>query len=602
MLVVTGLSERIRMKNIINFLSTILLLLVFTAFQSSKARPETVMIDFESSSNPLAVPGADATNLYEDLGVTFPSGPIIMGGAGNQVLQQGDPPPGRLECSPLVIELDTELGVRRVGMRVINRHLRYYTVQAFSGATQVDEYVFWAPIPPPPPYEFVLYRDITLEAADDEGDITRIVVNPPSDCFDLASIDNLTLETACVCSDPVSFTDPNLAAAVREQLGGGISDLSRLTALNAKSRGIVSLEGLECATNLTHLILKDNNISDLEPIAKLEKLQRLDLSLNDITDVLHLKDLVNLVGLRISHNKISDVEPLASLTNLTDLRMANNQITDVSELEGLTELVTLLIQDNNIDDISVLANYSKLEGLQARNNGFSSIEALRGLNKLRGVFISSNNIVDIGPLSGEPLYGKPDLVSLKLGNNQIVNINALETLTSLEWLELHNNHIVDVSVLGALNNLKLLSLGNNLIDESTLGTDSDGNGVNDILDIPHLEKLYINDAGISNIEFIGSLGYLKDLRAGGNNIDNVSSLESLPLDHVTIHNNLINNIGPLERNTNLTMGDALWVQGNCLDITGGDSAYIASLRRLNDTDLSREEFVYSPQKLATSCP
>ncbi len=67
--------------------------------------------------------------------------------------------------------------------------------------------------------------------------------------------------------------DPNLAAAVREELGLTTDDiltaevLQNLRILIAQDRQIVDLTGLEYAVNLTKLPLVENQISDIAPLA-----------------------------------------------------------------------------------------------------------------------------------------------------------------------------------------------------------------------------------------------------------------------------------------------------------------------------------------------
>ncbi len=188
---------------------------------ASPAFADRVDISFDQRDNPAAINGAEATNLYTAQGVRFPSRPKIgrIAGGGtdtNQVLIQGtssggpDPLPIRVVCSPLEISFATAMDVRTVRMRFHNRHLRYYTVDAYSNAgVEIDRYVFNPPSAGPPFPRIELYRDITVRASSGEASITRVAVNPPSDCFDLAVIDNLSFDTA----NPVVSIDPVPAPA-----------------------------------------------------------------------------------------------------------------------------------------------------------------------------------------------------------------------------------------------------------------------------------------------------------------------------------------------------------------------------------------------------
>ncbi len=69
---------------------------------------------------------------------------------------------------------------------------------------------------------------------------------------------------------PVTFLDSNLEAAIREaiEVDGPIyaSDLVGLSSLNAVERNITDLTGLEHCTSLTELSLRNNQISDIEPL------------------------------------------------------------------------------------------------------------------------------------------------------------------------------------------------------------------------------------------------------------------------------------------------------------------------------------------------
>ena len=90
---------------------------------------------------------------------------------------------------------------------------------------------------------------------------------------------------------PVSIPDPNLAAAIRREIGNAITTqtLLNLTQLEAPNSGITDLTGLEHAHNLRELNLGDeyidgeeinsNTISDPSPLAGLTRLTLLNLSL-----------------------------------------------------------------------------------------------------------------------------------------------------------------------------------------------------------------------------------------------------------------------------------------------------------------------------------
>ena len=310
----------------------------------------------------------------------------------------------------------------------------------------------------------------------------------------------------------VNIPDPNLAAAIRAELGVGTlttHNLLKLRQLHASGYEIEHLTGLEHAhnlytlslgdnnisdisplaelKNLRQLLLPDNNISDISPLAKLTQLERLWLHRNNISDILPLAELKNLEELLLGDNNISDVSPLAGLTKLEQLGLHRNNISDISPLAGLTKLILswdiLLYAKNlsellpfagrlehltfsykNISDISPLAEFKNLVSLDLRNNNISDVSPLAELKNLRQLLLPDNNISDISPLAE-----LTQLNSLVLQDNNISDISPLAQLTQLNSLNLENNNIFDVSPLAKLTQLNSLVLqSNNISDVSPL--------------------------------------------------------------------------------------------------------------------------------------
>ena len=155
----------------------------------------------------------------------------------------------------------------------------------------------------------------------------------------------------------VTIPDPNLRAVVETARGKAagdtiiVADMETLIALHGRPN-ISDLTGLEHATNLTRLVLRDNNITDLSPLAGLTNLTDLRLGNNNITDISPLAGLTNLTWLDLGDNNISDISPLAGLTNLTWLDLSINNISDISPLAGLVNLTEIRLDHNPIADTS----------------------------------------------------------------------------------------------------------------------------------------------------------------------------------------------------------------------------------------------------------
>jgi Tol biopolymer transport system component len=125
--------------------------------------------------------------------------------------------------------------------------------------------------------------------------------------------------------ETVAFADSSLEGAVRailEKSEGEEIDLLALTQLDAGGRGITALGGIEQLENLQVLVLKDNAIADISPLAGLAQLKLLDLDNNQVVDISPLSGLAKLEGVILDNNRIEDLTPLLGLENL---RMATAQ-------------------------------------------------------------------------------------------------------------------------------------------------------------------------------------------------------------------------------------------------------------------------------------
>ena len=98
----------------------------------------------------------------------------------------------------------------------------------------------------------------------------------------------LIVFASCSPPEPVEFPDPNLAAAVREELSLSPdepimdSQLRDLKDLMIIGKEIKDLTGLENAKGLTSLYLNNNQISDLSPI-QIEKTGDFPLAIIKLT-------------------------------------------------------------------------------------------------------------------------------------------------------------------------------------------------------------------------------------------------------------------------------------------------------------------------------
>ena len=114
------------------------------------------------------------------------------------------------------------------------------------------------------------------------------------------------------------------------------------------------------------------------------------LSDNQITAVSPLAELKNLIRLELRRNAIRDVAPLAGLKNLRILSLDSNQITDIGPLANLTLLGNLSLRDNEISDLASLVGLKNLESVTVRGNAlsYSSIHTHIPVLQERGIEVS----------------------------------------------------------------------------------------------------------------------------------------------------------------------------------------------------------------------
>ena len=289
----------------------------------------------------------------------------------------------------------------------------------------------------------------------------------------------------------VHFPDSNLRTAVAEVLGKSANapitaeEMKGLGRLDAYSRGIRDLTGLQFAANLNWLDVRENQISDLSPIAGLITLRTLRLDDNAISDLAPVKGLRELIGLEFNRNSVSDLSPVWGLSNLEFLAIKHNStfdISDLSPLQGLINLKHLYISATNQSIMSFVAGLTQLEYIGFGIDGISDISPLAGATNLKGIFTWGNPISDLSPLAGltklervdicgaelsdlSPLAGLTNLKELYLVDTGLTDISPVASLTGLNRLNIRLNQISDISPLAGLTQLKWVALDNNNISD-----------------------------------------------------------------------------------------------------------------------------------------
>ena len=365
---------------------------------------------------------------------------------------------------------------------------------------------------------FDLSTPITL--ADDEN----VIAVEADDLAHNTDSDAVTVTKLCGGTPPaiITFDDPILEAAVRLRLNKPTgdftpSDIPLLTSLNASSKSITDLSGLEWFTDLTNLSLHSNQISDLTPLKCLTNLRLLDLRYN---------------------NLISDISPLAAMTEMTQLYLTRNQITDISHLAGMTKLTELWLDSNLISNISYLSAMTELRHLFLGSNQITDTSALSGLTKITWLTLYLNQIGDL-----DDLDRMTNLRRLRAYSAQISDISGIGGVsTTMRFLDLrYNNLISDVSPLAAMTEMTQLYLTQNKISD-----------ISHLAGMTKLTELWLDSNLISNISYLSAMTELRHLFLGSNQITDTSALSGLTkITWLTLYLNQIGDLDDLDRMTNL---------------------------------------------------
>ncbi|MEK9772213.1 MAG: leucine-rich repeat domain-containing protein [Opitutae bacterium] len=322
--------------------------------------------------------------------------------------------------------------------------------------------------------------------------------------------------------------EPALQNAIARSLGVSERSLTkslvekRLLRLQANDLGIRDLTGLEHATNLESLVLRDNLIDDLSPIENLSKLKNLDLSGNRLTDLSTLARLTapSLRILNLSRNRLLGLSGVAGFRALAQLDVSSNALIDLEGVGKLQGLVNLYAQGNQLGRVENFVDRN-------RNKEFDEGETFTDE--------SGNGKRDTDPLI--ELKRLPNLASLHLYDNRIELVDQMQDLPALHTLLLSGNLIETISPLSRFQSLKILALGNNRIHT-----------LKGLHDLKNLERLNLSENQICDLRILRELKKLNDLDLNTNLITDVSDLSGLSQIHTLgLSRNLIRDPSPILR-------------------------------------------------------
>ena len=120
---------------------------------------------------------------------------------------------------------------------------------------------------------------------------------------------------------------------------------------------IILLSGIQF-NNLKELVLKNNNITNFEPLKdlKAKNLQKIDLSYNGIYNIESLTNIINnnenIEDINLSHNKIKEIEPVKDIkgNNPIIIDFSSNEIKEIKEVENFNKFLKNKVVDIKLDN------------------------------------------------------------------------------------------------------------------------------------------------------------------------------------------------------------------------------------------------------------
>ena len=251
------------------------------------------------------------------------------------------------------------------------------------------------------------------------------------------------------------------------------------------------------------------------------------------------------------------------VNNISDVKSA--EIINIPDDNLKAALNKILDKDKKAD----ITNH-ELESLESLRLGYEDIRNLEGLQyciNLTSLDLTGNEIIDIGDLSG-----LKNLKTLTLSENKIDKISGLSGLSNLTQLDLNYNEIEEISGLSELSNLEYLNLDNNKIIE-----------VSNLSGLKNLKGLYLSENKIDKISGLSELKNLEYLDLTGNEKIDISDLSGLKnLSSLDLSCNKIRDISDLSGLKNLSSLDL-----SCNKIR--DISALSGLKNLRNLNLMNNE-------------
>lgn len=372
---------------------------------------------------------------------------------------------------------------------------------------------------------------------------------------------------------------------------GPVSNIKELQSLNISGSAVSNLQALSEMENLRELYCSNTSISDLTPLKGNRRLSKIYCDHSGIHDaeasaftqnnpftlVIYdtealktwwrelpiywkavfskqikvdsdptteqLHQIINMQELDLSGNTfMQNLMPVSRLTNLRSLNISNTEIGYLQPIQGLSNLESLNISHTYISDLKPLQDMDNLKYLNIMNTPVKDFSALINDKNIEVIEADSTTI------------GKSQVVALKEIQRQVTVVYQTEALQAwwngLDpiWQAIFRNAIGSQSE--TPNALELQQIVD--LRELEITTEFPIVSIEPLTSLMWLERLTINNQGVSDIKPLENKEFLLELNAQNNPISTLSPIESSTmLELLNIENTQIKDLGPLSKMNNL---------------------------------------------------
>ena len=344
------------------------------------------------------------------------------------------------------------------------------------------------------------------------------------------------------CYEGTFIPDNNFEAYIESQgWGNGVTGdnyvdvnaIKTVTTVDASSKNISDLTGIEGFESLINLNIRENTISSID-----------------------LTNNINLETLDVFTNNLTQID-VSKNTKLKEFHIGANQITNLN-VSMLPDLMKLWTFNNTNLALLDLTNNTLLEVLNCSSNNIAELNLNNNL-ELQVLYCDSNVIMELDLSNNGILtqliatYNNLNSLSVKNGNN--TNITAFFTVgnTNLDCIEVDDStysttNWTDVDNQTTFNTScpKFTMIPDSNFEEYLEnegygnGTPNDGLVRKDLIEV--VENLNIESKNISDVTGLEDFAALTELNAKNNSISQVDVSQNTNLEVLFLANNTISNL------------------------------------------------------------